>query len=162
MHRFGQAALITWVLWRLALVWHRCCRSCLPQDGLVPHAAHAIPCPGLASLSSTSCLEAVEALSWRDGTRHLAAASAPRPHFFRRCSLRFGSQGVSLILACRTQAEILMREAQAWSWQQCCSWLSQELEKLAASPAVNVWFQLSRPGPDWPGSQMHQETAAPV
>ncbi|CAE7558164.1 CBR2 [Symbiodinium natans] len=80
------------------------------RPGRFDHLGLVAAGTGLAPLLQV----AVEALSWRDGTR------------------------VSLILACRTQAEILMRE---------------ELEKLAASPAVNVWFQLSRPGPDWPAER---------
>ncbi|CAE7261968.1 unnamed protein product [Symbiodinium sp. KB8] len=52
-----------------------------------------------------------EALSWRDTTR------------------------LSLVLACRSESEILMRE---------------ELELLAQNPAIRISYQLSKPGPGWP------------
>ncbi|CAE7174676.1 unnamed protein product [Symbiodinium pilosum] len=54
---------------------------------------------------------AVEVLSWKDSTR------------------------LSLVLACRSEDEILMRE---------------DLEKLAQHPSMDVSVQLSRPGPGWP------------
>ncbi|CAE7268638.1 unnamed protein product [Symbiodinium sp. CCMP2456] len=52
-----------------------------------------------------------EALSWRDATR------------------------LSLVLACRSESEILMRE---------------ELELLVQNPAIRISYQLSKPGPGWP------------